>query len=132
MIVVLGLLSGLLLLFFGGDWLVKGASNLARSMGIPPLIIGLTIVAFVTSTPELLVSLSAALSGSSDIAVGNIVGSNIGNIGLILGLSGLIYPIQVHVNLLRREIPLMFIVALIALIMFQDNIVDRIEGVILL
>ncbi len=132
MLTVLGLGSGLILLLFGGDWLVKGASNLARSLGISPLVIGLTVVAFGTSTPELLVSLSAALSGSSDIAVGNVVGSNIANIGLILGLSGLIYPIQVHVNLLRREIPLMLSITFITLWMFQDALVGRTDGIILL
>lgn len=131
MLVLLGLGVGLLLLLFGGDWLVKGASNLAQSLGVSPLVVGLTVVAFGTSTPELLVSVGAALSGSSDIAVGNIVGSNIANIGLILGLSGMIYPIQVHVNLLRREIPLMLIVALVALWMFQDGLVGREEGILL-
>ncbi|MGB7339090.1 MAG: calcium/sodium antiporter [Phototrophicaceae bacterium] len=130
--IFLGLASGLLMLLFGGDWLVKSASNLASSLGISPLIIGLTVVAFGTSTPELLVSVNAALSGLSDIAVGNIVGSNIANIGLILGLSGLIYPIQVHVNLLKREIPIMIVVAIVSFLMFLDQFVGRVDGLILL
>ena len=132
MLSLLGIVAGLVALFFGGNWLVKGASRLAESLGISPLIVGLTVVAIGTSAPELLVSLRAALSGSSDIAVGNIVGSNIANIGLILGLSGLIFPISVHVNLLKREIPIMIGVALLAVILFQDALVGRIDGLILL
>jgi cation:H+ antiporter len=132
MLILLGLGAGLFLLLFGGDWLVKGASNIAQSLGISSLVIGLTIVAMGTSMPELLVSVGAALSGSSDIAVGNIVGSNIANIGLILGISGLIYPIQVHINLVRREIPLMLIITLAALWMFQDGRVERSEGLLLI
>lgn len=132
MLSVLGLLVGLVFLFFGGDWLVKGASHLAQAVGISPLVVGLTIVAIGTSAPELLVSLSAALSGSSDIAVGNIVGSNIANIGIILGLSGLIFPISVHVNLLKREIPIMIGVALLAVILFRDALVGRTDGLLLL
>lgn len=132
MLAFLGLLVGLVLLFLGGDWLVKGSSRISQSMGISPLIVGLTVVAMGTSAPELLVSLSAALSGSSDISVGNIVGSNIANIGLILGLSGLIFPISVHVNLLKREIPIMIGVALLAVILFRDALVGRIDGLILL
>lgn len=132
MLSTLGLFTGLFLLFFGGNWLVKGSSSLAQSLGISPLVVGLTVVAIGTSAPELLVSLSAALSGSSDIAVGNIVGSNIANIGLILGISGLIFPIGVHVNLLRREIPIMIGVALLATVLFRDAVVGRIDGIILL
>ncbi|MGJ3238062.1 MAG: calcium/sodium antiporter [Anaerolineae bacterium] len=128
----LGLIAGLILLFLGGDWLVRGASRLAESMGISPLIVGLTVVAVGTSAPELLVSLSAALSGSSDIAVGNIVGSNIANIGLILGLSGLISPINVHVTLVKREIPIMLFVALLSWVLFRDSTLSRIDGVVLL
>lgn len=129
---ILGLLVGLAGLYFGGNWLVTGAARLARSLGISALIVGLTVVAIGTSTPELLVSVSAALSGSSDIALGNIVGSNIANIGLILGLSGLIYPISVHVTLLRREIPIMIVVAIITYVLLNDGIVGRTDGLLLL
>ena len=132
MLLLLGLLVGLGCLFFGGDWLVKGSSKLAESLGISPLVVGLTVVAFGTSTPELLVSVSAALGGSSDIAIGNVVGSNIANIGLILGLSGIIYPIGVQAGLLRREIPIMLVVALAAVLMIQDGIVNRSDASILL
>lgn len=126
-----GVFVGLVLLFFGGNWLVEGASRLARSLGISALVVGLTVVALGTSAPELLVSLSAALSGSSDIAVGNVVGSNIANIGLMLGVSGLIFPISVHVDLLKREIPIMLVATVVAVIMFQDGQISRVDGIIL-
>ncbi|MGJ3240409.1 MAG: calcium/sodium antiporter [Anaerolineae bacterium] len=131
MLTFLGLAVGLVGLFFGGDWLVKGASRLAESLGISPLVVGLTVVALGTSTPELLVSLSAALSGSSDISVGNVLGSNIANVGLILGISGLIYPIKVNVILLKREIPLMLIITLGTFWLFRDTLVSRTDGTIL-
>ncbi|MEL6404335.1 MAG: calcium/sodium antiporter [Chloroflexota bacterium] len=111
---------------------MQGASRLAESAGVSPLVVGLTIVAIGTSAPELIVSISAALSGSADIAVGNVVGSNIANIGLILGLSALIYPVSVHVTMLRREIPIMLFVTLLAVWMFNDNTLTRGEGGVLL
>jgi cation:H+ antiporter len=129
---LLGLLVGLAGLYFGGEWLVSGASRLARSLGISTLIVGLTVVAIGTSAPELLVSVSAALAESPDIAIGNVVGSNIANIGLILGISGLIFPIAVHVKLLRREIPIMIGIAIIAFFLFRDGEVSRGDGVLLL
>lgn len=129
--IILGLLVGLAFLFLGGNWLVQGASRLAQSIGISPLIVGLTIVAIGTSAPELIVSVSAAIAGSSDIAIGNVVGSNIANLGLILGISALIYPVSVHVTMLRREIPIMLGVTIIAFGMFQDGTLSRIEGVLL-
>jgi len=122
------LAAGLLGLFFGGDWLIRGASRLARSFGISALIIGLTVVSFGTSLPELIVSLNAALLGSSDIAVGNVVGSNIANIGLILGVAGLIYPITVRRSLLRRDMPIMLGVMVIAYLMVLDGEINRIDG----
>ncbi|MEO1288400.1 MAG: calcium/sodium antiporter [Chloroflexota bacterium] len=132
MLTIVGLIAGLVGLFFGGNWLVKGASLLARSFGISPLVVGLTVVALGTSTPELLVSVSAALQGSPDIAIGNVLGSTIANIGLILGFSGLIYPISVSVRLVKRQIPIMVVSAIIVLVMFQDQEVNRIDGMLLL
>lgn len=129
---LLGLLVGLAGLYFGGNWLVTGASRLARSLGVSALVVGLTVVAIGTSAPELLVSVSAALSGSSDIALGNVIGSNIANIGLILGISGLIYPISVHVTLLRREIPIMIMIAFAAYVLLSDGTVSRTDGFMLL
>ncbi len=129
---VISLILGLIGLYLGGEWLVSGASRLARSMGIPALIVGLTVVSIGTSAPELLVSVSAALNGSSDISVGNIVGSNIANIGLILGLSGLIYPISVNITLLRREIPIMIGVSILGYLLARDGLVSQSEGLLLL
>lgn len=129
----LGLIAlGLLGLFFGGNWLVEGASRIARVLGVPPLIVGLTIVAFGTSAPELVVSVRAALTGSSGIALGNVIGSNIANVGLILGVAGLIAPISVHVGLVRREIPLMIGVSLLTWFLAFDAVMSRPDGIILL
>jgi len=98
---------GLVLLYFGAEGLVRGSSNLARALRIRPVIIGLTVVAFGTSTPELVVSLLAAARRSEALAVGNVVGSNIANIGLILGLAALIRPLRVERGLIKREVPMM-------------------------
>lgn len=106
--------GGLVLLIAGGESLIRGASRLAVAMRIPPLIVGLTVVAFCTSAPELAVSLNAALNGKADIAVGNVVGSNICNICLILGLAAVLRPIAVSSTLIRREIPLMIGVSILA------------------
>ena len=129
---IIFVLVGLLGLFFGGDWLVTGASRLARYFGVSALIVGLTVVAFGTSAPELLVSMDAALRGSSDLAVGNIVGSNISNIGLILGMTALVFPVAVRASLIRREIPLMVGATLLTtLLAFWGASIDRLDGVIL-
>jgi cation:H+ antiporter len=128
---VLLILAGLAALFVGGDSLVKGAARLASVLGISPLVIGLTVVAFGTSVPELLVSINAATSGVSDIALGNVLGSNIANIGLILGVSALIFPITVEWRLIRQEIPLMIIVSVVVLAMARDGVLNESDGVLL-
>jgi cation:H+ antiporter len=122
---------GLTALFFGGDALVKGAARLASAFGLPPLVVGLTIVAFGTSVPELLVSVDAALRGSSDIGLGNVIGSNIANIGLILGISGLIVPIVVDWKLIIREIPIMIGVTIAAVLLALDGAISLMDGAIL-
>jgi len=104
---ILYIVIGFALLAWGADLMVSGASQLARSWGISPLVVGLTIVAFGTSAPELAVSLSASFSGKSAIAIGNVVGSNIGNIGLALGIAALIRPLSVQVRLVRFEVPIL-------------------------
>ncbi|MGP1396974.1 MAG: calcium/sodium antiporter [Inquilinaceae bacterium] len=109
---ILTLCAGLLLLLIGGEFLVRGAVALARSLGVSPLLIGLTLVGFGTSTPELLTSLEAALAGSPGIAVGNVVGSNIANILLILGIAAVIMPIPVSPDALRRDGSMMLVAAL--------------------
>ncbi len=126
------LIAGFVGLFFGGNWLVRGASNLALSFGVSVLIIALTFVAIGTSMPELLVSVQAALAGKSDLAVGNVIGSNIANIGLILGATGLIAPLSVKAILLRREVPIMILVSLLAFALTLDGQITRLDGVILL
>lgn len=121
--IILYLIFGLILLVLGGEGLVRGSSALAARFGVTPLLIGLTIVAFGTSSPELVVSLQAALKGNSDISLGNIIGSNIGNIGLILGISALIMPLKVQVQIIRKEIPFMILISVLiaALILTVDS-----------
>ena len=122
---------GLALLYVGGEALVRGAAGLALRLGLTPLAVGLTVVAFGTSCPELAVSLSAAFEGRGDVSMGNVVGSNIANIGLILGLTALIKPINVHMQLLRFDIPLMVGVSIALVLTIYDGVLGRIEGAIL-
>lgn len=119
-------------LFFGGNWLVRGASNIAISFGVSTLIIALTFVAIGTSMPEMLVSLQAAMQGNSDLSIGNVVGSNIANIGLILGATGLIAPIAVQAILLKREIPIMILFTIFTYILTLDGEISRVDGLLLL
>lgn len=130
MTLLLGL-AGLVLLTGGGEALVRGASALALRMGITPLAVGLTVVAFGTSAPEMVVSLRAALIGIDDVALGNVVGSNICNIGLILGGAALIRPATVHLKIIRVDAPLMILVAAMPVVMLRDGEVSRVEGAIL-
>lgn len=125
------LFCGLLGLFVGGEALVRGAVGIARRLAIPPLLIGLTVVGFGTSTPELLVSVDAALRGVPDIAIGNIIGSNIGNILLIVGLSALIWPIRVMGATLRRDTAVMMAGALVLVPVFWLGQIGRLSGGVL-
>lgn len=113
MLIAIQLLAGIALLYYGAEWLVKGGVGIAARLGIPPLIIGLTLVSFATSAPELVVSVKAALAGSGDISIGNVVGSNICNVGLILGLSALITPLAVEKQLLKFDVPVLIAVSLL-------------------
>ena len=124
-------LAGFIALFFGADWLVKGSVRIARTFGVPSLVIGLTLVAFGTSLPEFLVSVTAAFRGSSDIALGNVIGSNIANIGLILGSVGLIFPIFINSRVLRREIPQMLGISAITYFFAWDGQISQVEGLLL-
>jgi cation:H+ antiporter len=126
------LIGGFILLVWGADRLVAGASALARNLGVSPLIIGLTIVAFGTSAPELIVSAVAASRGNPGLAVGNAIGSNIANIGLILGLTAAIYPLRVESETLKREYPVLMLIMIGSFIMAADLIFDRTEGWLLL
>lgn len=123
---------GLIVLTLGAESLVRGSSSLALRLGVSPLIVGLTVVALGTSSPELAVSVDAAIAGNSGIALGNIVGSNIANIGLILGLAAFIQPIRISVQVIRREIPLMIAVSLgLGWILLGTGEIDRWAGLVL-
>lgn len=126
------LVIGLVLLVYGADRLVFSAAILCRSLGIPPLIIGMTIVGIGTSLPELIVSFTAATHGQMDMAVGTAMGSNITNILLILGGAALLHPLTVHSNLVRRELPLMLLVTLLGGIILCDHLLSRGDGVALI
>ena len=125
------LFAGLIGLFFGGEALVRGSVGIARRLSIPPLLIGLTVVGFGTSTPELLVSVDAAWRGVPDIALGNIIGSNIANILLIVGLSALVWPIRIMGATLRRDTAVMMAAALLLVPIFAVGLVGRPAGFIL-
>ncbi len=122
---------GLFTLVVGAELLVRGAARLSLSFGISPLVVGLTVVAFGTSAPELAVSVGAALDGKPDIAIGNVVGSNIANVLLILGISALIAPLLVAEQIIRQEIPIMIGASVLMLVMALDGTIQRHEGVIL-
>jgi len=128
----LAIIAGFALLVWGADRFVVGASATARNLGVSPLIIGLTIVGFGTSAPEMLVSAIAAWSGNPNMGIGNALGSNITNIGLVLGITALVTPLSVNSDTLKREFPLLFAVMLIALALLLDGQMNRYDGVILL
>ena len=119
---------GVVLLYMGGEALVKGASHLARALGLSPLFIGLSVVAFATSAPELAVTVMATLADRDALAVGNVVGSNIANVGLILGTAALLGRIVAHPSFLRREVPFMIAVSLFLWPVLADNQINRLEG----
>lgn len=122
---------GLLLLYVGAEGLVRASVSVAHRLRVSPLIIGLTIVAYGTSMPEMIVSLKTALSGQGSISIGNIVGSNIFNIAVILGMSAFIYPLKINIKLLRLDLPIMILIAVLFGILFRDKQLDRAEGLIL-
>lgn len=122
------LILSLIALYIGADWLVRGSSSLAVRAKISPLVIGLTVVAFGTSAPELVVSVSAALSGQGDISIGNVVGSNIFNICVILGISAIVCPLQVKTQLLKIDIPIMVIASGLFTLLFWNGQLNRLEG----
>jgi cation:H+ antiporter len=131
MISALLVLAGFVALYFGAEWLVKGSSAMALRLGLPPLLVGLTVVAYGTSSPEMVVSVVASLKGEGDLSVGNVVGSNILNIGLILGLTALITPLKMEHQLLKFDTPVMIAVSLLFLWMFQDFSISLVEGITL-
>jgi cation:H+ antiporter len=131
LISVLYILISLLLLYFGANWLVKGSSSLALKAGVSPLVAGLTVVAFGTSSPELVVSVNAAISGHGNMAIGNVVGSNLFNICIILGISALVAPLKIKMQLLKIDIPVLIVTTIGFMLLFADRHISRFEGVVL-
>ena len=128
LIAVIQLVAGFLLLVWGADRLVAGASATARNLGVSPLVIGLTIIGFGTSAPELVVSAVATLKGNSGLAVGNAIGSNIANMGLVLGITALIYPLRLESTALKREYPMLLLVMLVCCLMALNGHYSQLEG----
>jgi len=122
---------GLILLVFSGKYLVQGGVSIARHLKIPTLVIGVTVIAFGTSAPELLVSIQAALSGSPEIAFGNVVGSNISNVALVLAFTAILIPIPVHRNALRTDWPVMMVASVLLYLFTLNNVLSSYEGLIL-
>ena len=125
------IIGGFVVLVFGADWLVKGASRLALSLGMTPLVVGLTVVAFGTSAPELAVSVASAWSGQADLAVGNVVGSNIANVLLILGVSAVVAPLVVNQQLVRLDVPIMLGASVLFYVLALDGRISLADGAIL-
>jgi len=119
---------GFVMLYYGAEWLVKGSSSLAQSLGVTPIVIGLTVVAFGTSAPEFVVSLTSSIKDKSMIAVGNVVGSNICNIALVLGLAALFQPITSDKSVVKRDIPIMLAISIYLLVLSFNSMLGRIEG----
>ncbi len=126
------LIIGIAGLTWGADKFVEGASEFARHIGVSPIVIGLTIVSFGTSLPELLTTVTATFLGHPDVAVGNVVGSNLANIGLILGVASLFRPLTIHSSLLNREYLFLLLVSLVTWLMARDFVFSRVEGIVLL
>lgn len=137
---VLLLLVGLAGLIGGGEVLIRGAVGMARRLGVPELLVGLTVVAFGTSTPELVVNLVAAGRGNAEVGFGNVIGSNTANIGLLLGITAMVRPLSVHLGVVTREIPMMLLASFAALVLAEDRLLtgragdvfDRDDGIMLL
>ncbi|MGY8700249.1 MAG: calcium/sodium antiporter [bacterium] len=132
LLIALYITGGLVMLYFGADWLVNGAITLSLHFGLSPLIVGLTVVALGTSVPEALVSVQAAIGHQGGIAVGNVVGSNILNIAMILGLSALINPLKVNSHIVKADVPLLVGATFMLVVLLEDFHISRMEGAFLL
>ncbi|MCF6262834.1 MAG: calcium/sodium antiporter [Xanthomonadales bacterium] len=132
LIALIQIIGGFILLIWAADRLVAGAAATASNLGISPLVIGLTVVGIGTSAPEMVVSAIAALQGNPGLAVGNAIGSNITNIGLVLGVTALIYPLTVESGLLRKEFPILLFIMIIATLLMWDGVLTQVDGYILL
>jgi len=123
---------GVGVLYFGAEWLVRGSARLAATLGVSPIVVGLTVVSFGTSAPELVVCIVAALGGNPDLAIGNVMGSNLANIGLILGLTAIVRPLEVKSRIVWREMPIMLLVTAALFPLLWDLELTRGDGVLLL
>jgi cation:H+ antiporter len=124
--------AGVVVLYFGGELLVRGSSALARAVGMSPLVVGLTVVAFGTSSPELAATIAANFKGAPAVALGNVIGSNIANLGLILGAAALVLPLVARARFLRRELPFMVVVSALVWPLAADGVVGRLDALLLL
>ena len=129
---VLLFIGGVGVLYFGAEWLVRGSVRLATSLGVSPIVLGLTVVSMGTSAPELVVSVVAAVGGYGDLAIGNVMGSNLANIGLVLGISAIMRPLNVSGRVVTREVPVMLIITALLLPVIWDLRIGRLEGIALL
>ncbi len=132
LLAIAAVILGLVLLIYSADRFVFGASGLAYNLGVSPLMIGLTIVAFGTSAPEIFVSGAAALQNNPNLAIGNAIGSNIANVGLVLGVTALLVPVSVHRKIIQQQLPIMFLVMFIGLAIFLNDYLGRNESIILI
>ena len=128
---ILLVLLGAALLYFGGESLVRGSVSISRALGVTPLVIGMTVVAFATSCPELFAALMAALKEEPEVALGAVIGSNIANIGLVLGLTALIYPLVAQKKFIRREVPIMIVSGALLVPICWGGMIERWEGILL-
>ena len=124
-------IGGIGVLYFGAEWLVRGSARLAVSLGWSPIVVGLTVVSMGTSAPELVISVVASLGGSHDLAVGNVMGSNLANVGLVLGISAILRPLHVSARVVTREVPVMILITALLLPLIWSTRIVRFEGVIL-
>lgn len=129
---VLSMLAGFGLLIWGADRMVIGSAVTANNMGVSPMLVGLTVVGFATSAPEMLVSAAAALQRAPNLAIGNALGSNIANIGLVAGVAAIIQPLHIRSETLRRELPVMLAISVIPVLLFPDQSLGRLDGIFLL
>ena len=128
---ILLFLGGVGVLYFGAEWLVRGSARLASSFGVSPIVVGLTVVSMGTSAPELMISVVASLGGSPDLAIGNVMGSNLANIGLVLGISAIVRPLRVSARVVTREVPVMILITALLLPLIWDQRIGRLEGLAL-
>ncbi len=128
---ILLFIGGVGVLYFGAEWLVRGSARLAASLGVSPIVVGLTVVSMGTSAPELVISVVASLSGNHDLAIGNVMGSNLANVGLVLGISAILRPLRVSTRVVTREVSVMFFITLALLPLIWDYHIGRLEGLFL-